>query len=514
MIYRPQRMAIPSAEQRTAVIDLGSNSFRLVVFSAADGWWKRTDEIYEAVRIGAGLGETGELGTEPMKRALQTIDVFAHFCRALGIDDVRPVATSAIRDARNGEAFARQARETTGLPVRVLSTSQEALYGHLAAVNSTTLADGAVLDLGGGSLQLVRVRERRPNELSSWPLGAVRMTERFLPGGDPVSRKQLKALRAHVTEELGSAPWLASSGERIVGIGGTVRNLAAAAQHLAGQPHIGVQGFRITREGLGELVERLARLSADERGRVPGIKSSRGDLILAGAVVVQTVLDTGGFQAIEATEAGLREGVFFESMLPSPDHLFEDVRRESVMNLAAQYRVDEAHTAHVASLALGLFDQLAREGLHPGDPQERDLLWAACVLHDIGMSVDYDDHHKHTRYLVLNAGLPGFAPEEVALIAQAARYHRKGLPDLGELAPLAGPGDDARLDRLACLLRLAEDLERSRDQSVRRADVQVHNGSVRLDLIASEGVEVARWAAERETDLFRRAFGKGLEVAT
>jgi exopolyphosphatase / guanosine-5'-triphosphate,3'-diphosphate pyrophosphatase len=453
-----------------------------------------------------------------MKRALQTIDVFAHFCRALGIDDVRPVATSAIRDARNGEAFARQARETTGLPVRVLSTSQEALYGHLAAVNSTTLADGAVLDLGGGSLQLVRVRERRPNELSSWPLGAVRMTERFLPGGgaggDRASRKQLKALRAHVTEELGSAPWLASSGERIVGIGGTVRNLAAAAQHLAGQPHIGVQGFRITREGLGELVERLARLSADERGRVPGIKSSRGDLILAGAVVVQTVLDTGGFQAIEATEAGLREGVFFESMLPSPDHLFEDVRRESVMNLAAQYRVDEAHTAHVASLALGLFDQLAREGLHPGDPQERDLLWAACVLHDIGMSVDYDDHHKHTRYLVLNAGLPGFAPDEVALIAQAARYHRKGLPDLGELAPLAGPGDDARLDRLACLLRLAEDLERSRDQSVRRADVQVHNGSVRLDLIASEGVEVARWAAERETDLFRRAFGKGLEVAT
>jgi exopolyphosphatase / guanosine-5'-triphosphate,3'-diphosphate pyrophosphatase len=206
--------------------------------------------------------------------------------------------------------------------------------------------------------------------------------------------------------------------------------------------------------------------------------------------------------------------VFFESMLPPPDHLFEDVRRESVMNLAAQYRVDEAHTAHVASLALGLFDQLGSEGLHPADPRERELLWAACMLHDIGMSVDYDDHHKHTRYLVLNAGLPGFAPEEVALIAQAARYHRKGMPDMGELAPLTGPGDDARLDRLACLLRLAEDLERPRDQSVRRADVHMRNGAVRLDLVAGEGVEVARWAAERETELFRRAFGKGLEVAT
>jgi exopolyphosphatase/guanosine-5'-triphosphate,3'-diphosphate pyrophosphatase len=507
-------MALPSAEQRTAVIDLGSNSFRLVVFTAADGWWKRTDEIYEAVRISAGLAETGELGEEPMARARHTIEVFAHFCRALGIEDVRPVATSAIRDARNGKAFARRAGEATGMQVRVLSTAQEALYGHLAAVNSTTLGDGVVLDLGGGSMQLVRVRERRPNELESWPLGAVRTTERFLPGGDAVPRKALKALRAHVTEELGRAAWLADAGDRLVGIGGTVRNLASAAQHLAGQPHVGVQGFVITKEALGELVDRFASVPAVERGRVPGIKSSRADLILAGAVVVQTVLEVGGFDGIEVTEAGLREGVFFESMLPGPDHLFEDVRRESVTNMAAQYRMDTPHTAHVAQLALGLFDELAVQGLHPGDPVERELLWAACMLHDVGMSVDYDDHHKHSRYLILNAGLPGFSPSELALVAQATRYHRKGTPEMGELAPLARPGDDERLDRLSCLLRLGEDLERSRDQTVRAADVRVRNGAVRLDLRADEGVEVARWAAERETDLFRRAFGRSLEVAT
>jgi exopolyphosphatase / guanosine-5'-triphosphate,3'-diphosphate pyrophosphatase len=507
-------MAIPPAEQRTAVIDLGSNSFRLVVFTAADGWWKRTDEIYEAVRIGAGLAESGELGAEPMRRALQTIDVFAHFCRALGISDVRPVATSAIRDARNGAAFAAHAGEATGLAVRVLSTAQEALYGYLAAVNSTTISDGAVLDLGGGSLQLVRVRGRRPGELDSWPLGAVRTSEQFLPGGGPASRKQLKALRAHVAAELGSAPWFATSGDRLVGIGGTVRNLASAAQHLAGQPHVGVQGFVIMRDALAELVDTLAALPAVERGKVPGIKSGRADLILAGAVVVQAVLESGGFDGIEVTEAGLREGVFFESMLPGPDHLFDDVRHDSVANLAAQYRVDAAHTAHVARLALGLFDELADAGLHAGDPAERELLWAACMLHDIGMSVDYDDHHKHSRYLVLNAGLPGFSPTELALVAQATRYHRKGMPDMGELAPLARPGDDERLDRLACLLRLAEDLERPRDQSVLAADVQMRDGTVRLALRAEEGVEVARWAAEREVDLFRRAFGKGLEVAT
>ena len=178
-------------------------------------------------------------------------------------------------------------------------------------------------------------------------------------------------------------------------------------------------------------------MPASERGRVPGIKSARADIILAGAAVVQTVLEVGGFAGIEVTEAGLREGVFFESLLPGPDHLFDDVRRDSVLNLARQYRVDRAHTNHVAALALGLFDQLAAEGLHDGDPIERELLWAGCMLHDIGMSVDYDDHHKHSRYLILNAGLPGFAPAEVALIAQAARYHRKGSRTSGELEPLS-----------------------------------------------------------------------------
>jgi exopolyphosphatase/guanosine-5'-triphosphate,3'-diphosphate pyrophosphatase len=242
---------------------------------------------------------------------------------------------------------------------------------------------------------------------------------------------------------------------------------------------------------------------------VPGIKESRADLILAGALVVETVLDEGGFDAIEVTEAGLREGVFFERHLgPTGDPpLFDDVRRATVVNLAAQYGMDPArspHVAHVAKLALELFDALAAAGLHPGDP---------ALLHDIGMTVDYDDHHKHSRYLVLNAGLPGFTQREVALIGQAVRYHRKGMPDLGPFEALAQKGDEARLDRIAALLRVAEDLERSRDQIVRAARVAVHDGAVRLDLQSDSDVSVARWAAGREVDLFDRAFGRALEIA-
>ena len=501
----------PAAQRRVAVCDLGSNSFRLVVFTSGEGWWSRTDEIYEPVRIGEGLAATGRLGEEGIARALATMEVFAHFCEASGIEEVDAVATSAIRDASNADEVLRRAP----LPVRVLSTEEEARHGYLAAVNSTTLADGVALDIGGGSMQLVRVVGRHAQELDSWRLGAVRMTERFgLAADEPAPKKRLKELRAHVARKLERADWLDRSGDRIVGLGGTVRNLATAAQHAASGPvDLGVQGYVLQRDALDDLVDRLAGMTPTERGKVPGIKAGRADLILAGALVVQGVLEAGGFDALEVTEAGLREGVFFARHWGGDPPLVDDVRRDSVLNLAGRNDVDPAHTEHVAKLALGLFDDLAAAGLHAGDARERELLWAACVLHDIGMRVDYDDHHKHSRYLVLNAGLPGFTQREVAIIGQLVRYHRKGQPTMGPFSTLATKGDDALLDRCAVLLRLAEDLERSRDQVVRQVDLATDGKAVSLALQADGDVRVARWAASREDPLFHRAFGRRLALA-
>jgi exopolyphosphatase/guanosine-5'-triphosphate,3'-diphosphate pyrophosphatase len=215
---------------------------------------------------------------------------------------------------------------------------------------------------------------------------------------------------------------------------------------------------------------------------------------------------------VEVTEAGLREGVFFER-LNAPGGLFDDVRRDSVLNLHEQYdAAPEAHVLHVAALALGLFDDLAAGGLHAGDPAERELLWAAAMLHDIGVNVDYDDHHKHSRYLILNAGLPGWTQREIALIAQMARYHRKGSPGLDDLAPLARKGDAELVQRCAAILRLAEQLERSRDQMVRGTRITVRDGTVELRVEGEGDVSLARWAARRETRLFERTFSRSLEV--
>lgn len=509
------------SNRQVAVVDLGSNSWRLVVFTyggvGSKSWWKRTDELYETVRIGAGLGATGRLSDEAMDRGLETLGVFGRFCAAnhIGPEDVYTVATSAIRDADNGREFVRAAQEATGLTIEVLPSEDEARLGYVAAVNTSTMTDGAVLEIGGGSMQLIRVADRRAHELSSFRLGAVRLTEQFLPGSGPAKRKELQRVRAHVRATLKDAPWLPQSGDRLVGIGGAVRNLAAASQPMIDHLDIGVQGVLITRTRLGELVTTLASMPVADRGQVPGIKPGRGDIILASALAIETVLEVGGFHGIEVTEASLRDGVFLERvLLAGEDPLLPDVREAAVRNLAIQYESDMAHVEHVARLALQMFDSLADGGMFAPRPGERELLWAASMLHDVGMTISYDDHHKHSYYLIVSAELPGFDPRERALIAQIARYHRKGTPKLGEMAPLAQDGDEQLLDRCAVILRLAEHLERGRDQSVNQASLRGNGGGFDLHLEASGDLTLPRWSVERygDGDAFRRVFGRRLVI--
>jgi exopolyphosphatase / guanosine-5'-triphosphate,3'-diphosphate pyrophosphatase len=509
---------IISCVERVAVIDMGSNSWRLVVFGYEPDtvWWSLVDEIREAVRIGAGLGAAdgggpAELRRERVELALHTAAVFSAFCRATDVKQVEAVATSAIRDAVNGPELLADIERTTGLTARVISGEEEARYGWLAIANSSTVEDGFGLDIGGGSIQALRLEGRRLAGSCSLPLGAVRVSERFLPD-EKASGKQMKALRAHVAEQLGELGWW-SGGGRLVGIGGTIRNLAAAAMKRLDLPDIDVQGFVLTRDALGEVIDELASRPVSKRGEVKGIKYDRADVILGGALVLDAALEEGGFDAIEVTEAGLREGVFFERILGDPP-LFEDVREESVHNLAHRFGHDDQHDLHVWTLSSAMFDGLAGAGLHDYGREERELLWAACILHDIGVAVAYDDHHRHSHYLTLNAGLPGFTPRELILIGLIARYHRKGAPDASELGDLAEPGDDKRLALLCGVIRLAEQLERSRDRAITDLRVEANGDAVALitDCDPTRDITVPIWAARRNADLLSDALGRKVEI--
>ena len=282
-------------------------------------------------------------------------------------------------------------------------------------------------------------------------------------------------------------------------MGGAVRNLAAAAQGATGD---GIQGYVLERARLAELVAELAKRPASQRA-LPGIKAGRADIVLAAALVLEQVVELGDFDGIEVTRAGLREGVFFSRrLLRGSAPLLPDVRVASIRNLALQFDADITHADHVARLALQLHDSLVAERVFTPAPDERALLWAAALLHDVGMTIGYDGHPDHSHYLILQSGLPGYGPSDVARIAEIVRHHRKGSPS------------DELVARCALLLRLAEQLDRGQDQAVIEARLVADRRTLRLRLRGD--AQLAHWSLERRLSdgAFRRVFGRRLVVTS
>lgn len=501
----------PSDIRRLAVIDMGSNSFRLVVFHHVPGhWFRLVDEIREPVRLSEGV-RNGRLRRRALARAQRAAELYAAYCRAAGIDEIAAVATSAIRDAENQDEALEAVSAGGALPVRVLSEDEEAHYGFLGAVNATTISDGWFLDIGGGSLQVGDVRDRTLVRSMSRPLGAVRLTEAFLTG-DQQSPGEVKRLRAHVRAALGDVRWIAPRGGRLVGVGGAIRTMAVMHQRRENHPLFDPQGYLLTRDHMADLVADLVATPAPKRDGIAGLKTDRADIILAAALAVDEVLHATGADGVEVCAHGLREGVMYEHYVPGDAQLVDDVRRTSVINAAERYGYMKAHSEHVARLALAAFDATAALELHPADPGDRDLLWAAAILHDVGVLVDYSSHQRHSGYLVLNAGLPGFDHRELAIVSLLVRGHRKGMPSPGAFAPVLRRGDEAALTVCAAALRLAEQLDRSRTGEVRGVRCSVRDGALVVGLECDGDPTLALWSAEREQDAVQKAFGLRLEL--
>lgn len=497
----------------TAIIDVGSNSFRLIVIEyVAERWFHLVDEIRESVRLAEGMGVDGNLQPHAVERALDTLHMYAAFCYSTGITDIRACATAAVRKARNQREFIERILHETGIRVQVLTAEEEARFGYLAVTNSMTVEDGFIADLGGASLEITHIENRRMKETVSLNIGAVRATEDFL-GAVPTDSKAVGRLHEHVTREIEALGWFRERpGLTLIGQGGTIRNLGRIAQkrdrYGLGELHSYVLG----RDSVVDTCQKMVERTIPQIRRIPGMKEDRADIMLGGTTVVQALMEVSGFETMEICSQGLREGIFYDRYLYNKaNRRFEDVRRSTIYNMINLYPYNMAHAEHVAFLALRIFDQAPARTM-VCTAEDRDLLWAAGILHDIGVSVDYNDHHRHSFYLILNQGLPGYDHRELLLIALMARYHRKGTPSLQGYTRILDKLDRRKLLQMTACLRLAEQLERSRDSVVRDVRLHTQGKTTHLELeVQGEGV-VALWSVARHADIYKEAFQNNLDV--
>jgi exopolyphosphatase/guanosine-5'-triphosphate,3'-diphosphate pyrophosphatase len=495
--------------QRIGIVDLGSGTSRLVVYAYQPGRsFRLVDEIRETVRLGEGLADGNRLREAGMERALAALRLYKDFAEASGLDQLSLVATSATRDAENGPAFLKKIA-ALGLKVQVLSGQQEAQHGVLAVANSFNLANAWVMDLGGGSAQVSRMQDRRYQYGQAYPLGGVRLTEKFLKS-DPPKKAEVEDLIEFAQKQL--KPVLKSMRQEplpLVAMGGTVRNLARMVQKEKQYPLDLIHGYWFARKDLENLLDKLLALPTEKRLGLEGLQEDRADVVVAGGLVFRTVLREADLDGLWISGQGLREGAFYQHFSAEP-HLLEEVRGFSVKNLFARYPQEAEHTQRVRQLCQEMF--VALKPLHGYAEAEQNLLDYAAWLHDIGMAIGYYDHHKHGEYLVLSSVLPGLSHREQVLLALLVRYHRKGEPKVGIYKDILGKDDPKLLLQLATMLRLAEFLERSRSGRISRLALEVEAKWVRLGLYAEAEPWVELTEVKKQRGLFKRAFGRELVV--
>lgn len=497
-------------------IDVGTNSIHLIVVEF-DSTFDTTRVVYkdrEMVRLGSDDAlERGRLSPKAMSRGIDAISRFVEAAHARGAERVRAVATSAVREADNGDEFRAQVEVQAGIPLEVLNAREEARLIHLGVANGFPIYDrlACIIDIGGGSTEFIVADGERPYLLDSVKLGSLRLYDRYLRGKSV--QRGARELNKHIRATLGP---LVDRVRRyrldvMIGTSGTIMGLAALDAAARGAPVNRTHGYTLTLERLEALQRAMLGMSEGERRRMPGMNPRRSDIIVAGSAILISALAQLGQDEIVICERALREGIIVDMVAQDralAERLGDErVRRiEAIEHLAHHYAHLGGHERQVGRLAIALFERLG--GVHGLAPADRDILYAAALLHGIGRFVATSAHHKHSAYLIRNSPLPGWRDDERELIAQVARYYRKAMPKPThpEFAAL-GAADRRRVEALASILRIADGLDERELGAVSEVTVRREDGRIAIVAQAEGDVSGELGAAMFKADLFERTFG-------
>jgi exopolyphosphatase/guanosine-5'-triphosphate,3'-diphosphate pyrophosphatase len=505
-----------------AFVDMGTNSVRLLIVRVRPNHsYTVLNSQKEMIRLGDHEFGERRLQKPAMDRAVLVCRRFVQMAKVHGAQEIIAVATSATREARNKGEFLRRLKVEAGLDVHPISGREEARLVYLGVASGMHIGKrrALIIDIGGGSTELILADQQQVFYLDSLRLGAIRLTNLFLEDDvGAVDDEEYAQIRRYV-ERAAVVPLKRLARRRIevvVGSSGTIENLAEiAARKFQGRRL--ARGDMMTRGQLRKVVEMLCALPLERRRKVKGMNPARADIIIGGAAILETVMEELDVDEISASDRGLKDGLLVDYLARrgAAPHLARlSVRERSVLQLARACQVDEAHARVVQRLTLELFDGAKAAGLHGYGAAERELLAYAALLQNIGSFLSFDNRHEHTWYLVKNADLLGFDQVEVAQIAALAYFHRRMVPD-GHHPKLDGLSKKERavVGRLSPLLRLAESLDRSRAHAVAHARLR-REGEKKLvlEMRAVGDCHLELWSAEDDAEAVKHAYGLKLRV--
>lgn len=519
-----------------AAIDIGTNSVHMVIvrIDATLPSFSIIGKEKDTVRLGEFCEDTGNLTEEAMSRCFASLKRCLKIAANFNADDVVAVATSAVREAGNGQAFIERVHDEVGLSINLISGTEEARRIYLGVISGMELKGKphALIDIGGGSTEIVLGRGGPYDFLSSSKVGAVRLTSRFVTT-DPLSKKEFEYLKAYVRGVLEPTidqlkrklikkrqqENIPQDPLKLIGTSGTIECIALLnAMRTTGTEPDPLNGYKFTYDELSDWVNRLRKMSYSQRLALPGMSDKRAEIIVSGAIILQVAMELLEVFEIKICERALREGVVVDWMLANNliDNRmsFQDsVRERSVQRMAHKYKADGDR---VARFATALFDQ-TKDILHNWDILEREYLWAAAMLHNSGHYVSHSAHHKHSYYLIRNGGLLGFTELEVEIIANVARYHRKSLPKRKHenYNNLTGKRDRKIVDQLSAILRIAVALDRARSGAISHISTAYKDKTLYLYLTPVDnrnGCELELWNIDYKKSWFETVFDTTVEA--
>ncbi len=508
-----------------AAIDIGSNSCRLKIARVQQHQLKVLHEDREVTRLGASVFESGVVSPEAMASTLLALKRFYRSVKLHGADRVRAVATSALRDARNAQAFLAWVKSETGWEVEIISGLEEARLIHRGVMGQPgTQGRCLLIDVGGGSCEITLSERKRIQETVSLPLGAVRLTKEFLPG-DPPSDEELARLKQFIARELRKAERRFGSFRvsLVIATSGTAAALAQASQAMRksrapgkdrapkGKPLADTRNVR-------RLTKKLTGMTSAQRSAIPGIGPKRTEIVVAGAHVYAELLERFSLPGFVYSELGLRDGILAQ-MLAEQDakttahQQFERERWQGVLATCKRYGVDPRQADPVRQHAAQLFRDL--QAVHELPEEYGAWLEAAAMMRDVGKFMNYQGHHRHAQYIVANSELFGFTPQQRAIMSAIARYLGKSRPDPADRSMRSIPPEEfARVIRAVVLLRLAVALNQDRASDVLKVTLRVYPKRVLMELSPGRtGAELELWSLRKEADYFREVFRRELFAA-